>query len=349
VKIIVPTISIIVPIYNVEQYLLKCLDSILAQTYSDFELILVNDGSKDNSGRICEEFSHKDKRIKVFHKANGGVSSARNIGINIANGDYLAFVDPDDTLEPNMYETLIQAAEKYNVDIVVCPIRIINLLTNKISVSKIWKNVNYPINKREIETQLIPSIIVDKNYSMVSIFNKLYKRSIFDNPKIRFDEKKHHSEDARLNFTLISLINNLLYVDQPLYNYYIHKRDSLGQIFREDLYDYARDNKNFLINLCKKYRLENLINTVRNNYTNATFGYIQDVVVRNIRMEMKITILSSILKDKEFIEDLLLYKSTNLINFVIKYICIFKNEKLLINFIKMKNRISPYFNGKMNG
>ncbi|MFT9493367.1 glycosyltransferase, partial [Anaerosolibacter sp.] len=102
-----PKLSIVVPIFNVEDYLPACIDSILNQTYTDFELILVNDGSIDKCEEICVEYKKKDARIKVIHKKNGGVSSARNVGIQIAEGEYLAFVDPDDTIENNMYEELI--------------------------------------------------------------------------------------------------------------------------------------------------------------------------------------------------------------------------------------------------
>ncbi|MFK9089944.1 glycosyltransferase [Bacillus salipaludis] len=340
------TISIIVPIYNVEKYLNNCIDSILAQTYTNFELILVNDGSTDRSRVICDDYVQKDKRIRVVHKKNGGVSSARNAGIDVASGEYVAFVDPDDTVELNMYEVLLQTGLKHNVDIVVCPINTINLHSGKRSISSILGKPDCIIDRQSIEEFLIPSIIVDETYSIISVFNKLYKKSLFMNNKIRFDENKHFGEDARLNFTLIKVISNLVYVEQPLYNYYIHQRESLGQKFRDDLYVYARDNKNFLISLCREYKLDSLINNVRRNFSNVTIGYMQDVAVKDIRKDRKIMILTNILNDKEFIEDLLIYKSTNAFTFLIKYICILKNETLFINFIKLKNRIRPYLKRK---
>ena len=101
-----PKISIIVPVYNVEKYIHKCINSILDQSLTEFELILVDDGSPDRSGEICDEYSKKDNRIKVIHKSNGGVSSARNIGIDKACGEYIGFVDPDDYIDVNMYERL---------------------------------------------------------------------------------------------------------------------------------------------------------------------------------------------------------------------------------------------------
>ena len=104
-----PLISVIVPIYKVEKYLSKCIESIIAQEYSNIEIILVDDGSPDNCGKICNDYAIKDNRIKVIHKENGGLSSARNAGIDIAQGEYIGFVDSDDTIEPYMYEKLYNA------------------------------------------------------------------------------------------------------------------------------------------------------------------------------------------------------------------------------------------------
>ena len=107
-------ISVIVPVYNMERYLERCLDSLLGQTYKNLQIILINDGSTDRSGAICDEYSVKDERIQVIHKANGGVSSARNVGIQTADGDYMHFVDCDDWIEPNTYERLLQAINENN-------------------------------------------------------------------------------------------------------------------------------------------------------------------------------------------------------------------------------------------
>src|SRR5690348_8514297 len=115
-----PKISIIVPIYDVQKYLFKCIDSILAQTFTDYELILVNDGSPDSCGEICNEFAKKDKRIKVIHKKNGGLSSARNAGLEIAKGEYIGFIDSDDFIHNKMYEILYQNALFHSSDIIIC-------------------------------------------------------------------------------------------------------------------------------------------------------------------------------------------------------------------------------------
>ena len=116
------TISIIVPVYNAEKYLHRCVDSILAQTFTDFELLLINDGSKDNSGKICDEYAAKDPRVRVFHKENGGVSSARNMGLDNAKGEWVTFVDSDDWLVHNIYEKMLHKLVEENADLCLCDI-----------------------------------------------------------------------------------------------------------------------------------------------------------------------------------------------------------------------------------
>ena len=113
-----PRLSIIVPVYNVEHYLRKSVDSILKQTFADFELILVDDGSPDNSGKICDEYAKKDLRIKVIHKKNGGLSDARNNGIEVAKGEIIGFVDSDDEIDATMYQEMIKYLDEYQLDIV---------------------------------------------------------------------------------------------------------------------------------------------------------------------------------------------------------------------------------------
>ena len=112
-------ISIIVPVYNTEKYLRRCIDSVLAQTYQDFELLLIDDGSKDSSGAICDEYAAQDARVRVFHKENGGVSSARNVGLDNARGEWITFVDADDWIESDMLELLLRKGEETGADIVM--------------------------------------------------------------------------------------------------------------------------------------------------------------------------------------------------------------------------------------
>nr|WP_302853132.1 glycosyltransferase [Methanosphaera stadtmanae] len=128
-------VSIVIPVYNVEKYIERCLKSILNQTLDSIEVIVIDDGSTDNSGKICDEFSTKYKNVKTFHKRNGGVSSARNLGISIAKGEYIGFVDPDDFIHVNMYKELYENAKKVNSDIAICSFK-------EIKGNKIYKEDN---------------------------------------------------------------------------------------------------------------------------------------------------------------------------------------------------------------
>lgn len=115
-----PTVSVIVPVYNVEKYLARCVDSITSQTYENLDIILVDDGSTDNSGRICGEYAKKDTRIRVIHQKNKGASAARNCGITAASGNYIGFIDSDDWIDKDMYELLVNTAIEHHADIVRC-------------------------------------------------------------------------------------------------------------------------------------------------------------------------------------------------------------------------------------
>ena len=132
----IPKISVIVPVYNVEQYLPRCIDSILNQTFTDFELLLIDDGSTDGSGAICDEYARKDSRIRVFHKENGGVSSARNLGLYNAKGKYIAFIDADDWVESRSLPAFVKALEKCESDVVLTHYRTVNITTGE---EKAWR------------------------------------------------------------------------------------------------------------------------------------------------------------------------------------------------------------------
>ena len=148
-----PEISIIVPIYKVEAYIHKCVNSILNQTFKNFELILVEDGSPDKCGEICDEYAKKDSRVVVIHKENGGVSSARNIGLKKAVGKYISFIDPDDYLELNYYDELLKISKDNELDIAVCQIRTINYSTGEQYIGNIFDGV--AVNKKRSEERRV--------------------------------------------------------------------------------------------------------------------------------------------------------------------------------------------------
>lgn len=210
-----PKISIIVPVYNVEEYLSRCIDSILEQTFTDFELILIDDGSTDNSGKICDEYSKKDSKVKVIHKENGGLSSARNFGIDVASGKFLGFVDSDDYIEKDMYELLYEDICKINADIAICGIY--DKYENKCHRNK------YPMQKCVLGSEQAFKLALEGKTIPVSAVNKLYKREIFK--KKRFPVGKNY-EDAFLIPELLINSNKVSYNPLPKY-YYVHRENSI--------------------------------------------------------------------------------------------------------------------------
>lgn len=201
-----PLISIIVPVYNVEEFLEKCIDSILNQTFKNFELILINDGSTDNSGNICEKYSKKDDRIIVIHKKNGGVSSARNVGLDLAQGEYIGFVDSDDFIEEDMYELLYTLITETKKDIANVGINFIyeNI---KVESSKYDKKI---FNKYEAMENLLKY----KFYGDY-IWTNLFKADLIK----KFKFKNVYYEDIDLMYQLIDKSNGIVTIGKQKYNY----------------------------------------------------------------------------------------------------------------------------------
>ena len=213
-----PAISIIVPIYKVEKYLNRCIDSILAQSFTDYELILVDDGSPDNCPDICDDYVNQDSRIKVIHKENGGLSDARNAGIALAQGEFLGFVDSDDYIEPDMYETLYNDINHFNADISICDFTIVTENEIKKYVSK---NVHWSMTGNEAVYYLI-----GKNLFTVNVWNKLYRKSLFNN--IRYPNNCLY-EDFHIMYKLLYKANVVVYNSVSKYNYFQRSNSIMGK------------------------------------------------------------------------------------------------------------------------
>ena len=217
-----PIISIIVPIYNVGKYLPKCIESILNQTFKNFELILVNDGSTDNSGVVCDDYAKKDTRIKIIHKSNGGVSSARNAGLYVAKGEYIGFVDPDDYIDKNMYEKLYRLCIDNNSDIAICRFnREINgKIQNKESTEEIIE-----LNNMEAMNELFKG-----NLYRFSLCNKLFSKKCFND--VLFPEGRIH-EDLSTTYKLFANSKKAVYIDYYGYIYVKRENSILTSTYNE--------------------------------------------------------------------------------------------------------------------
>jgi len=217
-------LSIIVPIYNVERYLRKCIDSVLAQTFTDFECILVDDGSPDNCSAICDEYAKKDSRIRVIHKENGGLSDARNAGLDIAQGEYIGFIDSDDYIHERMYEILVEKAISTDVDIVACGVY--NVAENGETLGK-WPNLSNDkvYKKKDFIDNFHPDVRRD---IMTAVWNKIYKREIFST--LRFPFGKYY-EDAYIQLDIWNQCDMIAVVKDTLYYYLIRQEGIMRQKF----------------------------------------------------------------------------------------------------------------------
>lgn len=205
-------ISIVVPVYNVEAYLIRCVDSIINQTYQNLEIILVDDGSTDNSGLICDSVASKDKRIRVIHQKNGGLSAARNAGIEVASGKYLGFVDSDDYIDLNMYQSMIDKIYSDKADIVICDC-ILEELNGSVQEYEALPNV--VMSQNEVLKHL-DGYTYHSYWKYVTAWNKLYNRVLFDS--LRYPNGKIH-EDEYIIHKLYEKCNVVSVMENKFYHY----------------------------------------------------------------------------------------------------------------------------------
>lgn len=220
------TISIIVPVYNAEKYLNRCIDSILAQTYTDFELLLINDGSKDNSGKICDEYVNKDSRVRVFHKENAGVSKARNLGLDSALGEWITFVDSDDWVREDFLEKRLELALKENVDIVYCDFEYVYAT-----------HCVYCQTAEQIcgKAEMVNSWILSR---MMYSWMILVKKELFNKHQLRYIEGLKFGEDFNLIIKLVLYANKVCHIKEALYFYNKQNEGSAMtklHLYRDDL------------------------------------------------------------------------------------------------------------------
>ncbi len=211
-----PLISIIVPVYNVEKYLDKCVESIVNQTYKNLEIILVDDGSPDNCPTICDKWLQKDDRIKVIHKLNGGVSSARNEGIRNTLSEYLMFIDSDDEIEKDMVHKLFTSLSENGSDVSVCNMNFVN------ETGDILYSSDFPA---KVCTENIVTDYLADIYG-IGPCNKLYRADIIKNNSILFDTDLIYGEDNLFNYHYFKLCKKVSVIDDKLYNYFITNEGS---------------------------------------------------------------------------------------------------------------------------
>lgn len=219
-----PELSIVVPIFNVSAYLHECVNSILSQTFTDFELILVDDGSTDGSSDICDKFAQSDSRVRVIHKENGGVVSARKVGIQAAVGKYAGYVDGDDWIDPLMYEKMIFYIKKHDCDMVMCDVEHENKslpLSSGVTISNISNGYH---NRVSLEEKMFPTMIYAGEFYQFGVYpviwNKLYKREKLIKYQLAVDENINTGEDAACVYPYLLECESIYFLkDISLYHY----------------------------------------------------------------------------------------------------------------------------------
>lgn len=245
-------ISIIVPVYNSEKYLPECVDSIIDQTHKNLQIILVDDCSTDASGKICDDYAKKDKRVEVYRpKKNGGQSASRNLGLKHAKGEWIAFADHDDTLEPEMLETLLSNAKKYNVKVSGCGNKRIENDNVKIC------NLNNKPSGLYETGDIVKNILINPRDTWVEVWTKLYHKSLI--AKLNFPVGCQ-LEDYMVNLPLLLEEKKIYFDTRPLYNWHIRKTSQSNQSFFENRLSYFEVSENLRKLFIKNKESEDIIN-----------------------------------------------------------------------------------------
>lgn len=249
-------ISVIVPIYQASKYLKKCIDSILIQTYKEFELILIDDGSTDGCYEICEEYKKLDNRVKVYHKKNEGLVRARKDGIRIATGKYISYVDADDWIEPNMLEVLYEKIKTYNCDIVICG-RFED--TGELCISKKTNFKEGFYNKQDMIHDIYPKLISDEGFFEWGLFpaawDKIYRKELLEKHQMEVDDVIMMGEDAACTYPCV-LNAESIYILNECFYHYRQTNTSMVKSYTDTVEERKRFNVlyNSANDILKKYR-----------------------------------------------------------------------------------------------
>ena len=247
-------LSIIIPVYNAGENLNKCIDSVIGQTLKDIEIIIIDDGSTDNSWRIIESYTKEYENVIGIRVKNGGPAKARNLGIRKAKGKYIGFVDADDYIEASMYDTLYNLVKNQNIQVGMCAYKEENIWNNTKFEIKANLKENQIYNKEDILDKIISTFSTTENYGFYSLWNKIYLREYIQNNDFIIDETRDHGEDWAFNIDVFSKLDTFIYTGEPLYNYIHTNKNSLMEKYRENQFDlYIDGRKKILDSVPKKF------------------------------------------------------------------------------------------------
>lgn len=340
------TLSIIVPVYNVEQYLSVCIDSILNQTFQDFELILVNDGSTDNSAQICDKYSSEDNRIIVVHKSNEGLVNARKSGLAIATGRFIGNVDSDDWIEPDMYSLLVDSALKNDADIVIGGL--ISHFSNGVVYHKPWINPGvYDLNNND---QFYNNVLYSGRFFEFGItpnlVNKIFVRDKYLQFQNDVDSKITMGEDLAVTFPYIIHSKKIVIINNYVYNYRRYEFSMTNKYKKQMIND---------IEILYKYLIKNDVLTLKlGNQLSYYYTYLLILLVKNEFSKpsengyFRIHDRLQKLKDKEFTKNIISFIDFKNLPLKNKVLIKTLDRKTAFMLVYVYYRIKKIFKGKYN-
>ncbi len=338
-------LSVIIPVYNVSEYLRQCLDSVIYQTFSEMEIILVNDGSTDNSGDICKEYALKDSRVIYLEQKNAGLAAARQTGLEAACGDYIAFVDSDDWLELNMYERMLSVALDNDADIVFC-----NTYRNESKKEEPYLESGL-YNREEIETKIFPRLLGSfdsaKQVDVLRWCNwlRLYKKELIDKYDITFDKRFRRCQDLPFTFECTIRANRYYYLGE---DYLYHNRmnyESLSKGYTKNMWGLIKPLIAYLWNVVDNYKEYDFNGQMKLRSALFAFDCVDNELKPNNTRSFgeQLSTIRSIMKDKDVIEWLKDLNMPNMNKMTKIYIFCFKYKLAVILYCVSRYRYRSRF------
>lgn len=337
-----PKVSIIVPVYNVELYLNRCVDSLLNQTLREIEIILVDDGSPDGCPEICDDYAKKDSRVKVIHKQNGGLGYARNSGMAIAIGEFIAFVDSDDYVDHAMYETLYNKALSANADVVFCNFYVGERngsfkLVKEVEEELLLSNKNRDLFLLDMIASA-PNVCNERQYQM-SVWHAIYLREIIVDNNINFySEREIVSEDIPFQCQFLLKSNLILYIPSSFY-YYCFNNISLTKTFVEEKFSRFIVLYKLLLDITRI--LPNSERRCSRLFIGYSRSYIRNLVGSKLPFKRKVSILEALVTNQIWEKIGLNYEANNFVTYQrIFYSLIMRRDVFMLYFyVKITNRL----------
>lgn len=317
-------LSIILPVYNAEKYLEKCLQSILSQSFSDFEVILINDGSKDSSNSICKTYASKDNRIVYINQINQGVAMARNVGLKQAKGTYIGFVDADDVIEDSMFQNLINPIAKKEYDVIISHYKICG--KDDIHIPRTKVPTKQDLDKNDINNYILKTYYTGGDPVVPALWNKIYNRGFIENQKLVFQNQKAvRASDYWFNFKLFQYATSVFVIEEANYCYNNDISGSIINSFRENQFIGFEESQKKLLDANERFKFKIDYNKFYKPFFNNTNQFILNALSKKGYIK-GYSFIKPILSNKRF-------KSS------FQYILNKKRHLKIINFFIEKNMI----------